>query len=158
MRLAQCRHHYTTLGVFPPVSRWDANRQTPSPQAFVVPYRLAGNRYSYLATDHQEHWLPLFTSWAGGHQVFEPVGSRWPDVTQVPDPWAEAVASAVDLAQGYFRERGDWQALKRLPRAQAIAMTRNWRCLGDDLDTCRRAVRTIDGCELRSPLLVVQSA
>ena len=27
-------------------------------QAFVVPYRLAGNLYCYLVTDHTEHWDP----------------------------------------------------------------------------------------------------
>jgi hypothetical protein len=49
-------------------------------EAFVVLYRLAGNLYSWVVTDHQEHWMPLFTSWVGGHQVFEPVSGRWQDI------------------------------------------------------------------------------
>jgi hypothetical protein len=38
-------------------------------RAFVISYRLAGNRYSYAVTDHSEHWLPLLTSWVGGRQL-----------------------------------------------------------------------------------------
>jgi hypothetical protein len=47
--------------------------------AFVVPYRLAGSCTSYAVTDHSERWWPLFTSWVGGHQVFEPVSGPWPE-------------------------------------------------------------------------------
>ena len=43
-------------------------------QAYVVPYRICGNRRSYAATDHREHWLPLWSYWIGGQQVFEPAG------------------------------------------------------------------------------------
>ena len=55
-------------------------------QAFVIPYHLAGNRYSYAVTDHKEHWRPLLASWAGGHQVFEVAGSTWPEPIRTPEP------------------------------------------------------------------------
>ena len=79
-----------------------------SKQALLVSYRLPGNRYGYIATDHEEHWLPLRTSWEGRHQVFEPVSGAWPDIP-APDPWVEAVAVAVDLARVYFVEQGTRQ-------------------------------------------------
>ena len=47
--------------------------------AFVVPYRISGNRYVYAVTDHGEHWLPLVSSWSQGHQVFALVDAEWPD-------------------------------------------------------------------------------
>jgi hypothetical protein len=47
-------------------------------RAVVVPYRISGNRYVYSVTDHGEHWMPLDTSWVGGHQVFEPTEGSWP--------------------------------------------------------------------------------
>jgi hypothetical protein len=103
--------------------------------AFVVPYRLAGNLYSWVVTDHREHWMPLFSSWAGGHQMLAPVSGRWPDIAPTPALWMEAVAEAVELARAYFVSQGDSAALKRLPRAQAIAETQNWTLLGDELDT-----------------------
>jgi hypothetical protein len=108
-------------------------------QAFVIPYRLAGNRYSYAVSDHQERWLPLLTSWVGGPQVFELAGRTWPEPVPDPEPspltWDEAVLEAAQLAYAYFGGREDREALKRLPRAQAIATRRNWRRLGDKLDT-----------------------
>jgi hypothetical protein len=108
-------------------------------EAIVVPYRLAGNLYSYAVTDHQEHWLLLLTSWAGGHQVFEPVDGTWPELVPSPEPgrmtWGEAVLEAMQLAYAYFGSREDSEALKRLPRAQAIATRQNWRQLGDKLNT-----------------------
>jgi len=64
-----------------------------------------------------EHWLPLFTSWAGGHQVFEPVDGVWPE--QKGDPWLDAVLAASQLAQAYFADQGNQAALTRLPRALA---------------------------------------
>jgi hypothetical protein len=108
-------------------------------QAFVIPYRLAGNRYSYAVSDHQEHWLPLLASWAGGHQVFELASGTWPEPVPDPEPspmtWAGAVLEAMQLAYAYFAGREDGEALKRLPRAQAIAMQQNWRRLGDKANT-----------------------
>ena len=97
-------------------------------QAFVVPFRLAGNRYSYVATDHKDHWLPLRTSWDGGRQMFEPVGSPWPE--REHDPWSDAVLDATQVAMAYFAERGDSEAIKRLPRGQVIADRYNWRRVG----------------------------
>jgi hypothetical protein len=108
-------------------------------QAVVVPYRLAGNRYSYVVTDHREHWLPLLKSWAGGRQVFEPVGDRWsgsiPEREPIPMTWSEAVLAASQLAQAYFVEQRNRLALRRLPRAMVIAEAQTWTKLGDELDT-----------------------
>jgi hypothetical protein len=110
-------------------------------QAHVVPYRLAGNRYSYLVTDHREHWLPLLKSWVGGRQVFEPVGDRWSGPVPEPEPepepmtWSEAVLAASQLAQAHFVERRNRLALRRLPRGMVIAEARQWTLLGDELDT-----------------------
>ena len=53
----------------------------------------------------------------------------------VPDYWAQAVMDATQLAQAHFVEKGNKAALKRLPRAQAIAEHQNWRRVGDKLDT-----------------------
>jgi hypothetical protein len=79
--------------------------------------------------------VPLLSSWAGGHQLFELLIGRWPDVTPASDPWVDAVAEAVELARAYLVSQGDNAALKRLPRAQVIAEARNWTRLGDQLDT-----------------------
>jgi hypothetical protein len=103
-------------------------------QATVVVDRIAGNRYRYAVTDHDGHWLPLETSWAGCQQVFEPVEGTWPG-TQVPDSWLKAVLTAAGLARVYFVDRGNRQALSRLPRAQVLAEAREWTRLGDALDT-----------------------
>ena len=100
-------------------------------QAFLVPYRIWGNRYTYAVTDHGEHWLPLKTDWIQGQQVFEPKESDWP----LPDPWAEAVNNAVQRAHAYFAGQGDEASLNRLPRAQAIALQQDWLRVGDKPDT-----------------------
>lgn len=102
-------------------------------QAFVVPYRISGNRTVYAATDHGDHYLPLKTSWNGGGQVFEPVGADWPWVKR--DPWPDAVLDAAQLALAHFVDQGDKAAVKRLPRAQVIAESRNWHRIGDKFDT-----------------------
>jgi hypothetical protein len=99
-------------------------------QALVVPHRICGNRYTYVVTDHHEHWLALLKSWVGGRIVFEPVGARWPE-----DPWPDAVLEAVELAHAYFKNEGNTAAVTRLARAETIALVRNWSQLGDDLDT-----------------------
>jgi hypothetical protein len=100
-------------------------------KAFLVPYRISGNRYTYTVTDHGEHWLPLETDWIQGQQVFEPKDGDWPG----PDPWPEAVAEAVQRAYAYFTGKADRASLKRLPRAQAIAFGKNWVRMGDAADT-----------------------
>ena len=100
-------------------------------QAFLVPYRIWGNRYTYAVTDHGEHWLPLKTDWIQGQQVFEPKESDWP----LPDLWAIAVSEALQRANAYFAERADRASLRRLPRAQAIALGQNWVRMGDAVDT-----------------------
>jgi hypothetical protein len=102
-------------------------------QAFVVPYRIAGNRRAYALTDHGDHWLPLETSWNGGGQVFEPVGTNWP--WDVRDVWVNAVMEAAQLALAYFTEEGNRAAVERLPRGQVIAEGRYWRRIGDKFDT-----------------------
>jgi hypothetical protein len=51
-------------------------------RAIVVPYRICGNRYVYVATDHRDHWIPLDASWVGGCQVFEPSDGAWPEPKQ----------------------------------------------------------------------------
>jgi hypothetical protein len=100
-------------------------------QAFLVPYRICGNRYVYAVTDHGEHWLPLETDWIQGQQVFMPKEGDWP----LPDPWAEAINEATQRAHAYFAGRGDRASLRRLPRAQAIALGQNWLRVGDRIDT-----------------------
>jgi hypothetical protein len=42
----------------------------------VLPYRICGNRLTYLVTDHKAHWLLLLRTWEGGRVVFEPLGGR----------------------------------------------------------------------------------
>jgi hypothetical protein len=63
-------------------------------QAFVVAHRICGNRLSYVATDHQDHWLPLLRTWENGRAVFEPVAARWPE-----EAWADAVLEAVEMGK-----------------------------------------------------------
>jgi hypothetical protein len=104
-------------------------------QAFVVPYRLTGNRYHYLVTDHSEHWLPLRTSWGPGGQVFEPMMGDWPGAAPAPDPWDEAVDEAANRARSYLAHQGDKAALKRLPEAVTLAKGQDWQRLGDRPDT-----------------------
>jgi hypothetical protein len=102
-------------------------------QACVVPYRIAGNRAIYVATGHGDHWLPLKISWNSSGQVFEPVSTDWSWGNR--DPWPDAVLDAAQLALVHFVEQGNKAALKRLPRAPAIAEGRNWRRIGDRFDT-----------------------
>jgi hypothetical protein len=91
-------------------------------KTFVVPYRIAGNRYTYAATDHGQHWMPLETSWVEGHQVFEPKDRTWPE--REPKTWKDAVLDAEQLAMAYFIGQGNRAALKRLLRAVVIADAR----------------------------------
>jgi hypothetical protein len=102
-------------------------------QAYVNRYRLAGNRDAWVAEDHNGHHLDLSIRWCeDGKARFEPAQGDWPEN---PDPWAEALAEAAEKARSYFTSRHDGAALKRLPRALAIAETQNWQPLGDRLDT-----------------------
>lgn len=55
---------------------------------YVVPHRISGNRYRYLATEHGDHWLPPKTSWAGRRQVFVPEERSWPQPETLS--WEEA--------------------------------------------------------------------
>lgn len=102
-------------------------------QVFIVPYRLAGNRYSYAVTDHGKGWLPLLTSWVDGHQVFEPADGTWPELKR--DPWLDAIFEAYQIANAYFVNRGNRVAVQRLPRALAIAEARQWTYQEDEQDT-----------------------
>lgn len=102
-------------------------------EVFVVPYRICGNRYAYVATDHGDHWLPLKTSWVGRRQVFAPEDGYWPQRETLS--WGEAVFAASQLAMIHFTDQRNRAALKRLPRAQVIAEARNWTKLGDEIDT-----------------------
>jgi hypothetical protein len=104
-------------------------------QAFVVPYRLTGNRYHYLVTDHSEHWLPLRTSWGPGGQVFVPIMGDWPGAAPTPDPWDDAVDEAANRARSYLAHHGSKAALKRLPKAVTLAKGQDWQRLGDRPDT-----------------------
>jgi hypothetical protein len=102
-------------------------------QAYVNRYRLAGNRGAWVAEDHNGHHLDLSIRWCeDGKARFELAEGDWPES---PDPWAEALAEAAEKARSYFTSRHDGAALKRLPRALAIAETQNWQPLGDRLDT-----------------------
>jgi hypothetical protein len=102
-------------------------------QAYVNRYRLAGNRDAWVAEDHNGHHLDLSIRWCrDGKARFEPAEGDWPET---PDPWAEALAEAAEQARSYFHSRHDSAALKRLPKALAIAEGRNWQRLGDKLDT-----------------------
>jgi hypothetical protein len=74
-----------------------------------------------------ERQLQQVRDWWRGREKREP--------EPVPDYWAEAVLDAAQLAQAHFVERRNRHALKRLPRAQAIAERQNWRRVGDKLDT-----------------------
>jgi hypothetical protein len=97
----------------------------------VVPYRICGNRYSYVVTDHGEQWMSLDTSWEGGRQVFEPSKGSWP----APSTWQEAVAEAAELARAYLGRENNQAALARLPDAVILAEARRWTKLGDAQDT-----------------------
>lgn len=101
--------------------------------AYVIGYYLHGNRTTYAATDHADHWLPLTTSWEMGVQQFEPSGMDWPSPNQ--KVWAEAVSKAAALARDHFVEQRNIDAIRRLPRAQVIAEAQNWQRLGDEHDT-----------------------
>jgi hypothetical protein len=103
-------------------------------QAFVIPYRVAGNRTAYALTDHGKHWLPLRTSWNGDGPIHELLGANWP--WEARDVWLDAVLDAAQLALVHFMNEGDKAAVKRLPRAQVIAEGRNWHHIGDRFDTC----------------------
>ncbi|MBN1660250.1 MAG: hypothetical protein JXA93_17765 [Anaerolineae bacterium] len=102
-------------------------------EVFVVPYRLAGNRYTYAASDHGEHWLPLKTSWVDGRQVFEPADGDWPEPRRIT--WEDAVLVASQLAMNHFLSQHNRAVLKRLPRAATIAEMRRWTQVGDAADT-----------------------
>jgi hypothetical protein len=102
-------------------------------QAYVIAYRIAGNRTTYAVTDHGEHWLSLRTSWNGGGPVHEPMGATWPWAAR--DVWLDAVLDAAQSALVYFMNEGDKAAVQRLPRAQDIAEGRNWHRIGDKSDT-----------------------
>jgi hypothetical protein len=102
-------------------------------QAYVNRYRLAGNRDAWVAEDHNGRHLDLSIRWCeDGQARFEPVRGDWPES---PDPWAEVLAEAAEKARSFFASRHDSAALKRLPRALAIAGAQNWQPLGDRLDT-----------------------
>jgi hypothetical protein len=88
-------------------------------QAYVIPYRIAGNRATYALTDHGEHWLPLRTSWNGDGPVHELIGDPWP--WEARDVWLDAVLDAAQLALVHFTDEGDRAAVRHLPRAQVIA-------------------------------------
>lgn len=102
-------------------------------KVFVVPYRLAGNRYTYTATDHVDHRLPLETSWDRRGQVFQPAEGDWPE----PEPlsWEDAVFAASQMAMAHFADKHNKATLKRLPRALVIAEARQWTRAGEELDT-----------------------
>jgi hypothetical protein len=63
-------------------------------------YRVSDNRCVHAATDHQDHWSPLQSSWIGGRQIFEPVGTTWPWVQR--DRWPDAVLDAAQLTLVHF--------------------------------------------------------
>jgi hypothetical protein len=84
-------------------------------QAFVIPYRIAGNRHVHAVTDRQDHWIALQSSWIGVQQLFEPLHGPWPE--PIPMTWEEAVLIASQRALAHFVEQGNRAAFKRLPRA-----------------------------------------
>ena len=102
-------------------------------KAVVIPYRICGNRYRFAVTDHGEHWIPLDASWVGGCQVFEPSDGAWPEPKQTT--WSDAVQAASHRAMAYFVDQGNSAALRRLPRAEVIADSKNWQQMGDEADT-----------------------
>ena len=78
-------------------------------QAYVIPYRIAGNGYIWEASDHNGSRLPLERSWNDqGRTVFTPKDGDWPEQ---PDPLTQAYNAAREAFSG------DAATLERLERA-----------------------------------------
>jgi hypothetical protein len=88
-----------------------------------MPCRISGNRVVWLVSDHSRHWIPLESRSDGGQQVFELPDDPEPEVER--DAWADAVQVVMQKAIIHFVETGNRAGLRRLSRAEVIALNRN---------------------------------